>query len=147
MTTTANIIRSSLLGHVERVNKLLTVRPIRSVYGFYYTFILIYLYLNIHYYISLSYLSHVLRYQGEVGDVVVGRVVEVNMGKLEGETGGGGRWLVDVHSAQLAVLAPGPAANGACVHSRTGFTCAIISRRLTSYVYTMFTTHFRKFYN
>ena len=27
------------------------------------------------------------------------------MGKLEGETGGGGRWLVDVHSAQLSVLA------------------------------------------
>lgn len=27
------------------------------------------------------------------------------MGKLEGETGGGGRWLVDVHSTQLSVLA------------------------------------------
>eukprot|EP00727_Mastigamoeba_balamuthi_P001147 m51a1_g11029 putative exosome complex component rrp4-like (302) ;mRNA; r:422171-423311 len=55
---------ASVSGFVERVNKLVTVRPLLS------------------------------RYQGEVGDVVVGRVTEVAQG----------RWKVDINAKMDAVL-------------------------------------------
>ena len=55
---------ASVAGLVERVNKLITVRPLKS------------------------------RYLGEVGDVIVGRVVELAPK----------RWIVDVGGLQHAVL-------------------------------------------
>lgn len=55
---------ATITGYVERVNKLLSVRPVNS------------------------------RYTAEVGDVVVGRVVEV----------ADGLWRVDINTRQHAVL-------------------------------------------
>jgi exosome complex component RRP4 len=55
---------SSVTGTIERVNKLISVRPLKS------------------------------RYNPEVGDLVIGRIVEV----------GASRWRVDVHARQDAVL-------------------------------------------
>jgi exosome complex component RRP4 len=58
------VLVATIAGFVERVNKLVSVRPLSA------------------------------RYQGEVGDVVVGRVSGV----------GDKRWFVDVNSRQLAAL-------------------------------------------
>lgn len=58
------VLTATVAGAVERVNKLVSVRPLRS------------------------------RYVGEVGDVVVGRILEV----------GSTRWKVDVRGQQDAVL-------------------------------------------
>lgn len=55
---------ASVAGVVERVNKLISVRPIRS------------------------------RYAGEIGDVVIGRVLEI----------GNKRWKVDCNGKQDSVL-------------------------------------------
>ena len=55
---------ATVSGYVERVNKLISVRPLNS------------------------------RYTGEVGDVVVGRVVDV----------GDKRWRVDINARQDAIL-------------------------------------------
>ncbi|MBX9694737.1 MAG: hypothetical protein K2Z81_20285, partial [Cyanobacteria bacterium] len=55
---------ATLSGTVEKINKLISVKPLRA------------------------------RYQGEVGDVLVGRITEV----------GPKRWKVDVNSRQDAVL-------------------------------------------
>ena len=63
----ANIIYSSLPGLVLRTNKLVSVRPLRS------------------------------RYTPEVGDLVVGRITEVQPG--------GKRWKVDINARQDATLA------------------------------------------
>ncbi|KAJ1921350.1 Exosome complex component rrp4 [Mycoemilia scoparia] len=57
-------IYSSVSGVVERINKLISVRPFKQ------------------------------RYQGEIGDIIVGRITEV----------GSKRWKVDVNSRQDAVL-------------------------------------------
>jgi exosome complex component RRP4 len=59
-----NTLLSSLSGRVERVNKLICVEPLKS------------------------------RYNGEVGDVVIGRIVEV----------GTKRWKVDTNSRQHSAL-------------------------------------------
>ncbi|KAI6205927.1 Ribosomal RNA-processing protein 4 [Aphelenchoides besseyi] len=58
------VLFSSVAGITDRVNKLLRVKPVKTRYG------------------------------GEVGDVVVGRIVEVQAN----------RWLVDINSTQFAVL-------------------------------------------
>ncbi|KAI6243669.1 Ribosomal RNA-processing protein 4 [Aphelenchoides fujianensis] len=58
------VLLSSVAGIADRVNKLLRVKPVKA------------------------------RYTGEVGDVVVGRIVEVQAN----------RWLVDINSNQFAVL-------------------------------------------
>ncbi|KAK2185421.1 hypothetical protein NP493_237g01048 [Ridgeia piscesae] len=55
---------ASVAGCVERVNKLICVKPVKS------------------------------RYNGEVGDVVIGRILQV----------GQRRWKVDIHSRQDAIL-------------------------------------------
>jgi exosome complex component RRP4 len=55
---------ASIAGVVERVNKLISVRPLKSRYG------------------------------GEVGDVVIGRILEI----------GNKRWRVDANSKQDAAL-------------------------------------------
>lgn len=55
---------ASIAGVVERVNKLVSVRPLRA------------------------------RYAGEIGDVVIGRILEI----------GGKRWRVDANSKQDSVL-------------------------------------------
>jgi exosome complex component RRP4 len=70
---------ASVSGVVERVNKLVSVRPLRS------------------------------RYTGEVGDVVVGRIVEVNTFPTffffsQCSQVGQKRWRVDVNAKQDAVL-------------------------------------------
>ncbi|KAK7100809.1 exosome complex component RRP4-like [Littorina saxatilis] len=57
-------LKSTVAGVVERVNKLISVRPLKA------------------------------RYTGEIGDVIVGRVIEV----------GSRRWKVDVHAKLDAVL-------------------------------------------
>ncbi|POY72186.1 hypothetical protein BMF94_4823 [Rhodotorula taiwanensis] len=57
-------VYASVAGTLERVNKLVTVKPLRT------------------------------RYRGEVGDLVVGRIVEV----------GPKRWKVEAHASQNAVL-------------------------------------------
>jgi len=59
-----NTLLATVSGIVERVNKLVSVRPLKS------------------------------RYTGEVGDVVVGRIVQINQS----------RWKVDVNSKQEGVL-------------------------------------------
>jgi len=59
-----DVIRSSVAGVVEQVNKLICVKPLKS------------------------------RYEGEVGDVVVGRVVEVQQK----------RWKIDTNSKTDSVL-------------------------------------------
>ena len=55
---------ASIAGIVERVNKLICVRPLRS------------------------------RYSGEIGDVVIGRILEI----------GSKRWRVDTNSKQDSAL-------------------------------------------
>ncbi|GAA5879695.1 hypothetical protein JCM3774_002410 [Rhodotorula dairenensis] len=57
-------VYASVAGTLERVNKLVTVKPLRT------------------------------RYRGEVGDLVIGRIVEV----------GPKRWKVEAHASQNAVL-------------------------------------------
>ncbi|GAA6021626.1 hypothetical protein JCM10207_008089 [Rhodosporidiobolus poonsookiae] len=57
-------VLASVAGTVERVNKLVSVRPLRT------------------------------KYRGEVGDLVIGRIVEV----------GPKRWKVETHASQNAVL-------------------------------------------
>ncbi|KDN41332.1 hypothetical protein K437DRAFT_258321 [Tilletiaria anomala UBC 951] len=64
--TTPDTIYSSLAGLVHRTNRLISVRPLRA------------------------------RYAPEVGDLVVGRVTEVQPGTK--------RWRVDIHSRQDATL-------------------------------------------
>jgi exosome complex component RRP4 len=60
----ASGLYASIAGVVERVNKLVSVRPLKS------------------------------RYSGEVGDVVIGRILEI----------GNKRWRVDSNSKQDAAL-------------------------------------------
>ncbi|ORY02892.1 hypothetical protein K493DRAFT_297688 [Basidiobolus meristosporus CBS 931.73] len=63
-------VLSSLAGVVERVNKLISVKPLRS------------------------------RYTGEIGDVVVGRIIDVSNRGIVGQK----RWKVDTNSRQDSVL-------------------------------------------
>lgn len=60
---------SSTLGKVDVVDKLVIVKPLKSRFLFYFE---LFVYLFIIY-----FLKNIYRYHGEVGDVVVGRVVEV----------------------------------------------------------------------
>lgn len=59
-----NTLRASVAGVLEKVNKLISIRPLKA------------------------------RYQGEIGDVVVGRITEVQQK----------RWKVDTNSKLDSVL-------------------------------------------
>ena len=60
---------ASVAGVVERVNKLIYVKPLKSRYHNYERKICIRTLIIVH--------SALIRYNGEVGDVVVGRILEV----------------------------------------------------------------------
>ena len=98
-TVLPQVLCASLAGVVERVNKLISVTPVKTRCMF-----VLYLYLYLYLYflskpgaphpnatITQSYFD---RYNGEIGDVVVGRVVEVQQK----------RWKVDIQSRLDGVL-------------------------------------------
>ena len=72
---------ASLAGVVERVNKLISVTPVKTRF-----------FVKLFEIIILT--SKCSRYNGEIGDVVVGRVVEVQQK----------RWKVDIQSRLDGVL-------------------------------------------
>jgi len=73
---------ASVAGTVQRVNKLLSVKPLKSRYTPIPNQILFHLYLSDK------------RYEPQIGDLVIGRITEV----------GPKRWKVDISSKQDAVL-------------------------------------------
>ena len=98
-TELPQVLCASLAGVVERVNKLISVTPVKTRCMF-----VLYLYLYLYLYFQSKpgaphpnatiIQSYFYRYNGEIGDVVVGRVVEVQQK----------RWKVDIQSRLDGVL-------------------------------------------